>query len=205
MAVRRAFWIVVSAMMLLAVSACQAAPSATAPAQGETPRGAPTETSALPTATPMPQPSRTSAATPTPQPDATATQPPSGGPVADVIAVDVTGQPGSYTFSVEVASPDQGCEQYADWWEVVSEDGALVYRRILLHSHVNEQPFTRSGGPVEIQPGSTVWVRAHVHPSGYGGQAFRGSVEAGFSPADPPPGFAQGLVEQPPLPDGCVF
>jgi hypothetical protein len=106
---------------------------------------------------------------------------------------------------VGIESPDQGCEQYADWWEVVSEEGELVYRRILLHSHVDEQPFVRSGGPVEIEQGTTVWVRAHMQPGGYGGQAFRGSPEAGFAPAEPPPGLGQDLAEQPPLPDGCAF
>jgi len=70
--------------------------------------------------------------------------------LADVLSVEVTGSPNAYQFSVKIASPDTGCEQYADWWEVLSEDGQLLYRRILLHSHVNEQPFVRSGGPVNI-------------------------------------------------------
>lgn len=44
----------------------------------------------------------------------------------------------------------------------MSTDGKLLYRRVLLHSHVDEQPFTRSGGPVPIQTDSVVWVRAHM-------------------------------------------
>ena len=61
---------------------------------------------------------------------------------ADVTAVSVAGEAGAYTFEVTVRSPDTGCEGYADWWEVVSPDGELLYRRVLLHSHVDEQPFS---------------------------------------------------------------
>jgi len=124
---------------------------------------------------------------------------------ADVIAVQVSGQPGAYQFSVGIRSPDKGCSQYADWWEVVSTDGKLLYRRVLLHSHVGEQPFTRSGGPVSIQPESVVWVRAHMNTGGYGGAAFKGSVKTGFANAEPPVNFAPALAKQPPLPDGCAF
>jgi hypothetical protein len=124
---------------------------------------------------------------------------------ADVIAVQAGGQPGAYQFNVGIRSPDKGCAQYADWWEVVSEDGKLLYRRVLLHSHVDEQPFTRSGGPVPIQADTLVWVRAHMNTSGYGGAALKGSVKTGFKPAVPDAGFAAGLAKQAPLPEGCDF
>ena len=124
---------------------------------------------------------------------------------ADVTAVQVSGSPGHYDFNVTVKSPDTGCQQYADWWEVVSEEGALLYRRVLFHSHVGEQPFTRSGGPVPIQPDTVVWVRAHMNTSGYGGALLKGSVRGGFTAAVPPAGFAAGLAKQSPLPDGCAF
>lgn len=124
---------------------------------------------------------------------------------ADVIAVQASGQPGVYQFNVTVRSSDSGCKQYADWWEVVSEDGKLLYRRVLLHSHVDEQPFTRSGGPVPIDPDTVVWVRAHMNTGGYGGSAFKGSVRAGFKQVALEVGFASGLAKHPPLPDGCDF
>jgi hypothetical protein len=124
---------------------------------------------------------------------------------ADVIAVQTSGQPGAYQFNVGIRSQDLGCKQYADWWEVVSEDGKLLYRRVLLHSHVDEQPFTRSGGPVPIQADTVVWVRAHMNTGGYGGMAFKGSVKTGFKQAVPDTEFATGLAKQAPLPDGCDF
>jgi hypothetical protein len=124
---------------------------------------------------------------------------------ADVVSVEVSGQAGAYQFSVGIKSPDTGCVQYADWWEVVSLDGKLLYRRVLLHSHVDEQPFVRSGGPVPIPPDTVVWVRAHMQPGGYGAVAFRGSARAGFQQAELSPAFAAGLAQSPPLPQGCDF
>jgi hypothetical protein len=44
-----------------------------------------------------------------------------------------------------------------------------------------------------------------MHPTGYGGVAMKGTVRAGFAPADPGPGFAAELAKKPPLPDGCAF
>ena len=70
--------------------------------------------------------------------------------LAKITAVECTGGPNNYTLSVTIESPDTGCDQYADWWEVFYPDNTLIYRRILSHSHVNEQPFTRSGGPVVL-------------------------------------------------------
>ncbi len=124
---------------------------------------------------------------------------------ARVLAVSVSGNPGSYRFSVELASPDLGCQQYADWWEVLSENGTLLYRRVLFHSHVNEQPFTRSGGPVKIQPDEFVWVRGHMNTTGYGTVVFHGSVDSGFQEKTLSPDFASGAAQHAPLPDGCAF
>ena len=68
---------------------------------------------------------------------------------ADVVAVVASGESGAYRFAVSVVSPDTGCDRFADYWEVVTPTGALVYRRVLLHSHVDEQPFVRTGGPAK--------------------------------------------------------
>jgi len=124
---------------------------------------------------------------------------------ADVLSVKVTGEAGKYQFNVEVSSSDTGCDQYADWWEVLSEDRQLLYRRVLLHSHVDEQPFIRSGGPVPIDENTVVLVRAHMNTLGYGGQALKGNVASGFEPVDLEAGFAKEAESQPPLPEVCAF
>ena len=124
---------------------------------------------------------------------------------ADVTAVRVRGRDGAYEFEVEIKSPDTSCQQYADWWEVVSTDGKLIHRRVLAHSHADEQPFARTGGPVPIAADTVVWVRAHMNTTGYGGAAFKGSPAGGFVRAELPPSFAADVARQPPLPDGCAF
>lgn len=133
---------------------------------------------------------------------------------AHVTAVSVSGSPGAYTFSVSVESADTGCEQFADWWEVASEDGTLLYRRILAHSHTDENgttdpdapgnTFTRSGGPVDVASDATVIVRAHMNTVGYVGRVMRGSTAGDFASVDLPD-FAPELAEQDPLPTGCAF
>jgi hypothetical protein len=126
-------------------------------------------------------------------------------PLADVTAVEVQGDPQAYRFAVTIASPDTGCDLYADWWEVITPNEDLIYRRILAHSHVQEQPFTRSGGPVQIDPDQEVIIRAHMHPGGYGGQAWQGTVTNGFEKVEFDPDFAEKLKDEAPLPDGCAF
>lgn len=129
------------------------------------------------------------------------------GPEAAVVGVVVSGDPGAYDVAVTVSSPDTGCEQYADWWEVVAEDGTLVYRRILNHSHVDEQPFEReSEEPVRMGAADVVVVRAHMNTTGYGGAAVRGSASTGFT-VDPTvdAAFAPDLETAAPLPEACLW
>ena len=133
------------------------------------------------------------------------TETPDTGREAEVLSVSVSGDAGAYTFSVEVKSPDTGCDQYADWWEVIGTDGSLKYRRILLHSHVEEQPFTRSGGPVPIGTDERVYVRAHMNTTGYGTKVAAGTVSDGFDQATLLANFAEALASQAPLPDDCAF
>ena len=90
---------------------------------------------------------------------------------ADVLAVDVTkAAPGVYRFDVTVRHADTGWDHYADRWDVVGPDGAVLGTRVLLHPHVGEQPFTRGLPRVEVPGGlRSVRVRAHDNVHGYGG------------------------------------
>ena len=125
--------------------------------------------------------------------------------VAEVIDISVSGAENQYTFSVTILSSDLGCQQYADWWEVIDLDGNLIYRRILSHSHVNEQPFTRTGGPVAISSTKVVYIRAHMNTTSYGNKVFKGSVSDGFTSDNLDVVFAKGLEELAPLPAKCDF
>jgi len=128
-----------------------------------------------------------------------------GGFAADVVATRVTGDASAYTFYVSIRSDETGCDRYADWWELLTPEGALVYRRILDHSHPDEQPFERSGGPVDVGPDDPLVVRAHLHPQGYGGTALAGTASGAFTLTTLEDGFAADLETSPPLPASCLF
>ena len=84
----------------------------------------------------------------------------------------------TWTFYVTVAHPDTGWEDYADGWDVLLPDGSVIkpdessdFTRLLLHPHVEEQPFTRSQSGIIIPSEvSEVRVRAHDLVDGFGGR-----------------------------------
>ena len=130
-----------------------------------------------------------------------------------VLEVEATGAENSYTFAVTIGSPDTGCDpkatrkrnRYADWWEVITPEGELLYRRVLLHSHVDEQPFTRTGGTVAVDSQQPVIVRMHMSDSGYSSMAQQGTIKDGFSEVTLPADFAADLADIEPLPSNCAF
>lgn len=78
-----------------------------------------------------------------------------------------------WQVSVTLAHPDTGWEHYADAWRVELEDGTVLGERILLHPHVDEQPFTRSLSGVEIPAGvARVFIRARCLVDGWGTARF---------------------------------
>jgi len=90
---------------------------------------------------------------------------------ADVVDVNVrkTGD-GVYSFSVTLRHADTGWKHYADRWDVLDGSGNVLGKRVLLHPHVNEQPFTRGLSGVRIPKSIVkVTVRAHDLVHGLGG------------------------------------
>ncbi len=70
--------------------------------------------------------------------------------------------------NVTLSHPDTGWDHYADGWEVLDADGNSLGFRELFHPHVEEQPFTRSLGGVQIPDGATsVFVRARCNVDGW--------------------------------------
>ena len=101
---------------------------------------------------------------------------------ADVIAVHLECRDLVCDFDVTLAHADEGWNHYADAWEVLSENGEVLAKRVLRHPHVDEQPFTRSLTGVALPEGTTrVTVRARDKKHGYGGAEL--SVEV--PPAKP--------------------
>lgn len=92
---------------------------------------------------------------------------------AYVVGVEVVEVGEGWRFDVTVASSDTGWEKYADRWEVRSPGGEVLGTRVLLHPHVEEQPFTRST-TVTIPDGiGEVEVVAHDSVEGFCGASMR--------------------------------
>ena len=131
------------------------------------------------------------------------------------------------TFEVTVQSPDEDCEHYADWVEVITPDGALKGRQVFNQPHLNAPTFSEPLSTSEvIQPDEEVIIRAHFHGtyasgedplidsalrerigegryerSGYTDQALRGTVAEGFQSVRLSENYAKWLEEKEPLPE----
>ena len=46
------------------------------------------------------------------------------------VVMEVSGSEGRYSFSVTVSSRETGFGRFADWWEVLNENGERPYRRV---------------------------------------------------------------------------
>ncbi len=73
-----------------------------------------------------------------------------------------------WSVSVTLQHGDTGWDHYADNWRVVDEAGAVLGDRVLLHPHVDEQPFTRSLSGVTVPTGTdTIFIEAHDKVHGW--------------------------------------
>ena len=92
----------------------------------------------------------------------------------DVVAakarlVRSSGAAAVWHFDATLRHADAGWDHYADDWEILKMDGTLSGRRVLLHPHVGEQPFTRSLVGVKIPAAiKKARVRGHNMRHGYG-------------------------------------
>jgi hypothetical protein len=92
---------------------------------------------------------------------------------ADVLGARATRQAdGAWRIEATIRHADAGWDHYADRFEIIDpETGRELARRVLLHPHVNEQPFTRALLGVRLPKGrKRVLVRAHDKVHGYGGR-----------------------------------
>lgn len=72
-----------------------------------------------------------------------------------------------WSVSVTLKHGDTGWDHYADRWRVVDDEGNVLGDRVLFHPHVEEQPFTRGLGSVQIPEGTTT-VRIEAHDKVHG-------------------------------------
>ncbi len=73
-----------------------------------------------------------------------------------------------WSVKVTLKHDDTGWEHYADNWRVEDGDGKILGDRILYHPHVNEQPFTRSLGNVDVPIDTeVVYISAHDKAHGW--------------------------------------
>lgn len=79
----------------------------------------------------------------------------------------------TWSVSVTLSHPDTGWDHYADGWEVLAPNGTSLGVRVLVHPHVDEQPFTRSLGGVQIPEGAaTLLIRARCNVDGWNADTF---------------------------------
>lgn len=131
-------------------------------------------------------------------------------PYAHLLHATITLQNDRVTLSATIKSSDTGCENYCDWFELLDASGALIYRRILWHSHKNEQPFTRSGtfNRATISPNQTLYLRVHHNLTHYDSGYLVGTLATGFTPSQHQPPFShynKNIETMTPQPTECWF
>jgi len=104
---------------------------------------------------------------------------------ARVTSVTARGSTGEYDLTVTLDVPDLGCEQYADWWEVIDPETDVLRARQPLDRpwlQAGDRESTLQGAPILLD--QQVVVRVHMHPHGYGGLAAIGNVKDGIVPSE---------------------
>ena len=103
----------------------------------------------------------------------------------------------------ELQATEDGCNDYIDWWEVVTPIGDLLFREVFEGAHAIGEPMVGTGSDIAFTDQSIVIVRAHMNAAGYGDHAMVGSLQLGFTTALLTPDFAGLLAGESPQPPDC--
>jgi len=91
-----------------------------------------------------------------------------------VNAVISKGSAGTFRVDATIRHPDTGWDHYANNFQILDGAGNVLATRILVHPHVNEQPFTRSQGGIVIPANiKQVFVRSNCSVDGDGVELFK--------------------------------
>ena len=92
-------------------------------------------------------------------------------PVVENVTARTSGD--GWRFDVTIRHPDTGWDHYADGWQVLYMDGNELGMRVLYHPHVDEQPFTRSLGSVQVpKDAKQVQIRARDSVHGWNADTY---------------------------------
>lgn len=81
---------------------------------------------------------------------------------------------GQYLINVKLQHQDTGWDHYADEWRIVDAQGNILGSRVLLHPHIDEQPFTRALSNVKLDQNlTTIFIEAHDKKHGWSKQKLK--------------------------------
>ena len=96
---------------------------------------------------------------------------------AEIVGAEARSSGSGWTVSVTLQHGDTGWDDYADGWRVIGPDGTVLGTRVLMHPHVNEQPFTRSQSGIQIPATVTeVEIESSTNVTGWGGPRYKMSL-----------------------------
>ncbi|MEQ9260611.1 MAG: hypothetical protein RIG84_16115 [Roseovarius sp.] len=95
-----------------------------------------------------------------------------------IVGVDVEKVGMVWNIHVTLEHPDTGWDHFADAWRVMDAEGNLLGERVLMHPHVEEQPFTRSLSGIVLPDGTReVFVKARCSMHGWAEETMRVTLE----------------------------
>lgn len=99
---------------------------------------------------------------------------------ADILSAKVEHTGGDfYRFTVTVQHDDEDWEHFAKAWEILDMEGNILGARILLHPHVDEQPFMRSHTISLPENINRVTIRAYDLIHKFGGKEITIDINKG--------------------------